>query len=118
MVDEILAEDDFITESEAVMRANLDTLDNLLEKHNMAERTHDQILDEMVHAVACVAWHYGPGLNESGLKEIRDCLNLQNTDACYSVDCREDDPYVDFHQRIIWLDDWDQFDTLQTGREV
>lgn len=86
----------------------------------MAERTHDQILDEMVHAVACVAQHYGPGLNESGLKMIRDSLNCLNwhTDSCFRVDCYEDDPYIDFHQRILWPDGWAQFDTLQTGREV
>lgn len=85
----------------------------------MAERTHEQILDEVVHAVACVARHYGPGLNEAGLKEVRDNLNTIPwfTDACFIVDCREDDPYIDFHQRIFWPDGWDQFDILQTGRE-
>jgi hypothetical protein len=30
----------------------------------------------------------------------------------------EDDPYIDFHQRITWPDGWDRFDTLQTGRET
>ena len=85
----------------------------------MAERTHDQILDEIVHAVACLAGHYGPGLNERGLKAVRASLDqhLWFTDACFHVDCREDDPYIDFHQRIIWPDGWDQFDTLQTGRK-
>ena len=85
----------------------------------MAERTHDQILDEMVHAVACVARHYGDKLNESDLKLIRDRLNLNwYTDAGFSTDCRESDFYIDFHQRIIWPDGWDVLNTIQTGREV
>ena len=85
----------------------------------MAQRTHDQILDEMVHAIACVARHYGPGLNERGLTWVRNKLGERPwyTDACYSVDCWESDPYIDFHSRIINPDGWDKFDTLQTGRE-
>jgi len=85
----------------------------------MAERTHDQILDEMVHAAACVARHYGPALNEEGLQMLRHHLNFGNWSTdCFRVDCRESDPYIDFHQRIIWPDGWDRFDTLQTGREA
>jgi hypothetical protein len=85
----------------------------------MADRTSEQILDEMVHAVACVARHYGPGLNERGLAWVRSQLACSSwsTDACYIVDCRESDPHIDFHTRIIWPDGWDTFDTLQTGRE-
>ncbi len=80
----------------------------------MPERTHEQILDEMVHAVACVARHYGPGLNQSGLTHIRELLSQEHwfTDTCYRLDVLEDDPHVDFHHRI--LDD--EFDTLRTGR--
>ena len=85
----------------------------------MTERTQDQILDEMVHAVACVARHYGDRLRESDLKLIRDRLDLNwYTDAGFSGDCRESDRYIDFHQRIIWPDGWDRLIPLQTGREA
>lgn len=29
-----------------------------------------------------------------------------HTDSCYRVDCYEDDPYIDFHQRIITPEQW------------
>jgi hypothetical protein len=85
----------------------------------MAQRTHEQILDEVVHAVACVAQHYGPELNERGLAWVRSQLGERPwfTDACYQVDCREIDLHIDFHTRIINPNGWDRFDTLQTGRE-
>jgi hypothetical protein len=85
----------------------------------MIDRTHDEILDEMVHAVACVVSHYGPNLNAAGLAWVRERLDFcWYTDASFRLDMEEDDPYIDFHQRITWPDGWDQFDTLQTGREA
>ena len=77
----------------------------------MAERTEEQILDEAVYAVACVARHYGPGFNERGLAHVRELLSQVNfsTDSCFRVDVYEDDEFVDFHQRIVWPEDWDSF---------
>ncbi len=83
----------------------------------MAKRTHEQVLDEIVHAVACAAHHYGPRLNESGLALVRERLTDFKfyTDACFCVDRQEDAQFIDFHQRIICPDGWD-LDTFQTGR--
>lgn len=78
----------------------------------MAERTRDQILDQAVHAVACVARHYGPGFNENGLLLIRERLSEMpwHTDSCFRVDRQEDESFIDFHQRIIWPEGWDKLD--------
>ena len=76
----------------------------------MTDRTKDQILKEAVYAVACVAHHYGPALNEEGLQEIHNLLLRVDfhTDATYRVDVFENDEFADFHSRIIWPDDWDK----------
>jgi hypothetical protein len=75
----------------------------------MAERTTDQILDEAVYAVACVAHHYGPGLNEEGLRYTRELLSKLYLfmDAEFRCDMEETDEFVDFHNRIIWPEGWD-----------
>ena len=75
----------------------------------MAERTKEQILDQAVYALALVKCHYGPRWNENGLREVRELLSklIWQTDACYTVYCYEDDPYIDFEQRIIKPKDWD-----------
>ena len=82
----------------------------------MAERSEDQILDQAVYAVACVARHYGPGLNEYGLAHLRECLSklVIFTDACYTVDVYDDDPYADFSSRIVWPSGWDKMDYDET----
>lgn len=41
------------------------------------DRTHDEILDQMVYAVACVAYHYGPGLSGAGLRWVRKQLDRE-----------------------------------------
>ncbi len=38
------------------------------------DRSKEEILDQMVWAVACVARHYGPGLSASGLRGLRQEL--------------------------------------------
>ncbi len=75
----------------------------------MAERTSEQILDEVVYAVQCVTVHYGPGFNEDGLRELRKVLNEFHTwwtDGEYTSGMLENDEHEDFHQRIIWPEDW------------
>lgn len=74
----------------------------------MAERTDEQLLDELVYAVASVVRHYGPGYNENGLKNIRKKLSMIDirTDASYRVDMYDDDQFADFHQRIVNPDGW------------
>jgi hypothetical protein len=78
----------------------------------MAERTTDQILDQAVYAVQCVSRHYGPEFNAEGLRTVRELLSQLPwfTDSCFRVDCHEDDPFIDFHQRIIWPDGWDKIE--------
>lgn len=78
----------------------------------MADRTQDQILDEMMYAVACVSRHYGPGLSKIGLQEMRKLIESFNfhTDSSFRVDVSEDEEYVDFRSRIIWPDEWDVID--------
>lgn len=86
----------------------------------MAERTRDQILDEAVHTVACVAHHYGPGFSETGLQEVRKLLSEMpwDTDSTFRVDCQEDDPFIDFHQRIIWPEGWDKLELEETHGQM
>jgi hypothetical protein len=78
----------------------------------MPTRTHAQILDEIVYAVACAAEHYGPGLSEDGLADLRALFNKWGfwTDTSFRVDRCEDEPYIDFHERIIWPDGWDKLE--------
>ena len=75
----------------------------------MAERSEDQILDQVVYAVLCAYQHYGPGFSEEGKIELRELLSkftVWSMDASYKCDVCEDDPYVDFSNRIIWPDGW------------
>jgi len=54
----------------------------------MAERTEEQILDQVIHAIQCVCGHYGPDLNEDGLFELRTLLKdftNWHTDSSYYV---------------------------------
>lgn len=78
----------------------------------MADRTPEQVLDEVVYAMACVAQHYGPGLSKIGLQEMRKLLKSFNfhTDASFRVDVQEDEKHVDFRSRIIWPHGWDVID--------
>ena len=65
----------------------------------MAERTEDQVLDQVVYAVACAYRHYGPGLSEDGLRGLRALLRgftRWTTDSSYRMDVHEDDPQADF----------------------
>ncbi len=73
-------------------------------------RTKEQILEEAVYAVACVAHHYGTAFNEEGLQEIRNLLSKVDfhTDTTYRIDVFEDDKFVDFHNRIIWPYGWEK----------
>jgi hypothetical protein len=66
------------------------------------ERTKDEILDQLVYAVNCVARHYGPGLSAEGLKDIRDKFAEDNwwCDSTWRVDT-EDEPNPDFCPFII-----------------
>lgn len=86
----------------------------------MTERTRNQILNQAVYAVACVARHYGPGFNDNGLQEVRELLSEMpwDTDSSFRVDRQEDDPFIDFHQRIIWPEDWDKLEIEQTTKEA
>lgn len=71
------------------------------------ERTHDEIVDEVVYAAACVIYHYGPGLSDEGLVALRHgieaaCGRLW-CDSSWRVDTPdgegEDSP--DFHVRML-----------------
>lgn len=78
----------------------------------MVERTQDQLIDQMTYALACVYQHYGPGLNSDGLKDLRLEMtqlfskNKLFLDASYRTDVNENDPYVDFDQRILKPNGW------------
>jgi hypothetical protein len=64
------------------------------------ERTHDEIVDEMVWVVACVARHYGPGLSTDGLVALRKTLSRFNNwycDSTWRVDIPEGEER-DFHE--------------------
>jgi hypothetical protein len=84
----------------------------------MSNRNTDQLMDELVYAVACVVNHYGPMFNESGLEWLRKTLEpLRHhlwCDACYTVDVYPGDEYEDFHQRIIWPPGWDTISFSET----
>ncbi len=73
-------------------------------------RSPDEILDQVVYAVACVARHYGPGLSAEGLKWVRDQLQSDTTwvcDSTWRVDTQEGDgdPNPDFHPLVLDEDD-------------
>jgi hypothetical protein len=83
----------------------------------MAERTNEQVLDQLVYAVACAYRHYGPGLSPEGLMSLRAKLGEDGkwfTDASYRCDVYEDDEHVDFHTRILWPREWDKLDYQET----
>ena len=84
------------------------------------EKTSEEILNEVVFAVACVARHYGSGLSETGLQDLRKLLNgfiKWTTDTCYRCDVYEEDEYVDFHERIIVPKDWDDLNFQEIVEE-
>ncbi len=86
----------------------------------MAERTEEQILDQLVFAVAEAREHYGPGFNKAGLRYVRECLSALKplwADATYRVDCYEDDLFIDFHHRIITPEGWDKMDFDEIVRD-
>lgn len=86
----------------------------------MADRTKDQILDQVVYAVQCVAVHYGPAFSADGLQELRKILGEFSdwrTDSTFRVDVLDDDEFVDFHQRIIWPDGWWKRDFEETIKD-
>jgi len=74
----------------------------------MATRTKEQLEDQFVYAVACVMQHYGPGLSQEGLQEVREFAKKMNlhTDSTFNVDREEGDKFLDFHERIIWPEQW------------
>ena len=76
----------------------------------MSKRTKDQVLDEAVHAAACVAHHYGGGFSAIGLAKLRELLSELpwGTDSSFLVDVYPGDKYEDFHERIIWPAGWDK----------
>lgn len=69
------------------------------------DRTKDEILDQLVYAVACVARHYGPGLSAEGLADIRQKLSLDNwwCDSTWRVDTLEGpgEPDPDFCPSVL-----------------
>lgn len=82
------------------------------------DRTRDEILDQAVYTVACVAHHYGPGYSDDGLQVLRE--SLDRLIFCTDVSFRErydHEPYIDFVSRIIWPEDWDKLDFEETVRD-
>lgn len=77
----------------------------------MSERTQDQLMDEVVHAAACVVQHYSSAFNEEGIKWLREVLEplrlYLDTDTNFRIDVHPGDEFEDFHQRIVWPVDWD-----------
>lgn len=69
------------------------------------DRSKDEILDQLVYAVAAVARHYGPGLSTEGLRDIRKKLDEDDwwCDARWRVDVLEggDDGNPDFCPSVI-----------------
>lgn len=61
-------------------------------------RTNEEIVDQLVYAVACVARHYGSGLSAEGLASVRKALEAEgpwNCDSGWRVDTMEQDYYGD-----------------------
>lgn len=73
----------------------------------MATRSKEQILDEVIYAINCVSYHYGPCFNQEGLKDLREKLKDIDfwADAEY-MGRYEDEDFIDFHERIIWPENW------------
>jgi hypothetical protein len=62
------------------------------------DRTHDEIVDQLVYAAACVARHYGPGLSADGLQAMRKSLDAEGPwwcDSTWRVDVQEPNYYGD-----------------------
>lgn len=80
-------------------------------------RTKDEILDQLIYAIACVARHYGPGLSADGLKHYRDLLARDDwwCDATWTCDVLEDEeePNPDFHPSKLNCDDPEWFFTFE-----
>jgi hypothetical protein len=84
----------------------------------MAERrTEDQIIDQLVYAVACAASHYGPRLNKDGIASVRAAMRKLRPwwcDATFTCDMLEDDAHIDFDKRILWPDNWRKLEFFKT----
>jgi hypothetical protein len=65
-------------------------------------RSHQEIVNELVYAVQRVVRHYGPGLNEDGLLEVREFMDKRLgpwwCDATWR--CIIDGEEKDFHEII------------------
>lgn len=74
----------------------------------MAKRSSEQVIDEIMYAIQCAVYHYGPELSEEGMTELRKALTKQiggRTDATFALR-EEDERFIDFHERIIWPAGW------------
>ena len=69
------------------------------------ERTDEEILDQLVYAVACVARHYGSGLSAEGLFNVRRKLAEDKwyCDTTWRVDVLEglSEPNPDFYPSVL-----------------
>ena len=84
-----------------------------LQRENVvADRTKEQILNQAIYAVACVARHYGGGFSAEGLQDVRRLLSKMpwGTDSGYRVDVSDEDQFADFEPRIIHPLDWWKLD--------
>lgn len=81
----------------------------------MPERSKEQILDQVVFAVAEVVRHYGPGFSGDGLRSARHLLSFLSlrTDQGYR-EREEGHVFADFRNRIAPLKDWDTCDFDET----
>ncbi len=68
-----------------------------------ADRTHDEILNEMVYAANEAFRHYGPGLSADGLAALRKVMGAELSplwcDSCRRVDV-PDGGEKDFHETL------------------
>jgi hypothetical protein len=85
------------------------------------ERTHDEIVDEMVWVVNWVAYYYGPGLSTDGLVALRKVLSRFNNwycDSSWRVDIPEGEE-IDFHQQFdgnnAFIYDPEEFETTRAA---
>lgn len=91
------------------------------------DRTNDEILDQAVYAVACVAHHYGPGFSAEGLADVRRLLTELGPwgcDSSWRVDIPEGEgePNPDFCPKHLPKEfGWIEFDDItrasRTGLE-
>lgn len=93
-----------------------------------ADRTHEQILDEMVYAAQRAFEHYGPGFSAEGLASLRKVLHNETyplwCDSSWRVDV-PDGEEQDFHTLLTptpWGEDVENHfrDVIQrskTGQE-